>query len=42
MVFSDVKALFPSISLEYTIDLVLKGIYETHEISTSVTRNEMR
>ena len=42
MVSFDVKALFTNVSLEYTIDLVLKRIYENHEISTSITRNEMR
>ena len=42
MVSFDVKALFTNVILEYTIDLVLKRIYENHEISTSITRNEMR
>ena len=28
--------------MEYSIDLVLKRIYENHEISKSITRNEMR
>ena len=38
----DVKVLFTNVPLEYTIDLVLKRICENHEISTSITRNEMR
>ena len=42
MVSFDVKALFTYVSLEYTINLVLKRIYENHEISMSITRNEMR
>ena len=42
MVSLDVKELFTCVPLEYTIDLVLKRIYENHEISTSITRNEMR
>ena len=33
MVSFDVKALFTNEPLEYTIDLVLKRIYENHEIS---------
>ena len=41
MVSFDVKALFTNVPLEYTIDLVLKRIYENHEVSTSITRNEM-
>ena len=40
MVSFDVKALFTNVPLEYTIDLVLKRIFENHEISTSITRNE--
>ena len=41
MVSFDVRPLFTNVPLEYTIDLVLKRIYENHEISTSITRNEM-
>ena len=37
-----VKTSFTNVSLEYTIDLVLKQIYKNHEILTSITRNEMR
>ena len=42
MVPFDIKSLFENVPLEYTIDLVLKRIYKYHEISTAVTRNEMR
>ena len=38
MVSFHVKALFTNVPLEYTIDLVLKRIYENNEISTSITR----
>ena len=38
----DVKALFTTVPSEYTIDLVLKQIYENHGILTSITRNEIR
>ena len=34
MVSFDVKALFTNVPLEYTIDLILKRIYENHEILT--------
>ena len=42
MVSFDVKALFTNVPLEYTIDLVLKRIYENHEFSMSITGNKMR
>ena len=42
MVSFDVKALFTNVPLKYAIDLVLKRIYENHQISTSIIRNEMR
>ena len=42
MLSFDVKALFTNEPLEHTIDLVRKRKYENHEISTSITRNEMR
>ena len=42
MVPFDIKSLFENVSLEYTIDLVLKRIYKYHEISTAVARNVMR
>ena len=41
MVSFDVRPLFTNVPLEYTIDSVLKRIYENHEISTSITRNEI-
>ena len=42
MVSFDVKALFTNVPLEYTVDLVLKRIYENHETLMSITKNEMR
>ena len=42
MVSFDVKALFTNVPLKYAIDLVLKRIYENHQISRSIIRNEMR
>ena len=42
MVSFDVKALLTNVPSEYTIDLVLKRIYENHGILTSITRNEIR
>ena len=41
MVSFDLKALFTNVSLEQTVDLVLKRIYENTEISASITRNEL-
>ena len=42
MVSFDVKTWFSNVPLEYTIDLILKRIYEKHGISTSITWNQMR
>ena len=37
-----VKSLFTNVSLEYTIDLVLKKIYDNGELSTDMARLEMK
>ena len=37
MVSFDVKSLFTNVPLDRTIQLVLKRIYEKHEVSTNVT-----
>ena len=42
MVSFDVKSLFTNVPLEYTIDLVLKRIYDNGERSTSIIRSEMK
>ena len=41
MVSFDVKSLFTNISEEYATDLLLKRIYENHEILASITKNEL-
>ena len=38
----DVKYLFTNIPLDRTIQLVLKIIYEKHEVSTNITKQEMK
>ena len=40
MISFDVKPLLTNVPLEYTIDLVLKRIYDNGELSTDITRNE--
>ena len=42
MVSFDVKSLFNRVSLDQTIQLVLKRIYEKNEVSTNVTKQEMK
>ena len=42
MVSFDVKSLFTNVPLEYTIDLVLKRIYDNGEFSTDIARSEMK
>ena len=42
MVSFDMKSLFTNEPLEYTIDLVLKRIYDNGELSTDITRSEMK
>ena len=42
MVLFDVKSLFTNVPLERTIQVVLKRIYEKHEVSTNVTKQEMK
>ena len=42
MVSFDVKSLFTNVPLEYTIDLILKRIYDNGELSTDITRSEMK
>ena len=38
MVSFEVKSLFTNVPLEYTIDLMLKRIYDDHEISTTIIK----
>ena len=42
MVSFDVKSLFTSVPLEYTIDIIIKPIFEDHEITTIFTKSEMK
>ena len=42
MVSFDVKSLFMNVPSEYTIDLILKRIYDNGKLSTGITRSEMK
>ena len=42
MVSFDVKSLFTSVPLEYTIDIIIKRVFEDHEITTIFTKSEMK
>ena len=42
MVLFDVKSPFSSVPLEHTIDIIIKRIYEKHEIPIVFTKNEMK
>ena len=42
LVSFDVKSLFTSILLEYTIDIIIKQIFEDNEITTLFTKSEMK
>ena len=42
MISFDVTFLFTMVPLDYTIDLVLKRIYDDKEIQTKINRTEMK
>ena len=42
MVPFDVKSLFTSLPLEHTTDIIIKKIYEKHEITTVLTKKELK
>ena len=42
MMSFDVKSLFTNVSLEKTIEITLKRIYERKEINTSISKKEMK
>ena len=42
MVSFDATSLFTKVPLDQTIQLVLKRIYEKHEVSTNITKQEMK
>ena len=42
MVSSGVKSLFTSVPLEYTTDIIIKRIFEDHEVTAIFTKSEMK
>ena len=42
MVSFDAKSLFTSIPLRHTINIIIKRIYEKHEITTVFKKNERK
>ena len=42
MVSFNVKSLFTNVSLDQTIQLLLKRIYEKHEVSAIITKQELK
>ena len=38
----DVKSLFTNVPLDFTIDLILKRIYEDNKIQTNIKKKEMK
>ena len=40
--FFNVKSFFTNVRLDRTIQLVLKRVYEKHEVSTEITKQEMK
>ena len=42
LVSFDVKSLFTNVPLDRTIDIILKRIYDKHEITTNTGRKEMK
>ena len=42
MVSFDVKSFFTNVRLDRTIQLGLKRVYEKHEVSTEITKQEMK
>ena len=42
MVSFDVKSLFTNVPLETGIDIILRRIYTNHELTTSLTKKEMK
>ena len=42
MVYYDFKSLFTNVPLETTIDIILRRIYTNHELTTSLTKKEMK
>ena len=42
MISFDVKSLFTNVPIDRTIDIILRRIYDKHELQTSTTRSEMK
>ena len=42
MVSFDVKSLFTNVLLKTTIDIIIRRIYTNHELTTSLTKKEMK
>ena len=42
MLSFDVKSLFTKVPLETTIDIILRKIYTNHELTTSLTKKEIK
>ena len=42
LVSFDVKSLFTNVPLYRTIDIILKRIYDKHQIKTNIGRKEMK
>ena len=42
LVSFDAKSLFTCMPLDYTIDVILKRIYEKHEILTNIGRKQLK
>ena len=38
----DVKALFTNVPLDYTINIILRKIYNNHEIDTNISKKEVK
>ena len=42
MVSFDVKSLFTNVPLETTVDIIFRRIYTNHELTTLLTKKEMK
>ena len=42
MISFDAKSLFTNVPLQTTIDIILRRIYTNHEVTTSLTKKEMK
>ena len=42
MISFNVKSLFTSVPLDYTVDIIIKRIFEDHETTTKFIKSEMK